>query len=96
MTDFIKFTDEQLQQVKWKILTPLKKYQLEVELIGGRDTIRSFTQTKMNNFVTKDKYKAALEQIKAADGAKVYQVLGKAYLFRKNDELAKDYEHLIE
>ena len=50
----------------------------------------------MNNFVTKDKYKAALEQIKAAEGAKVYQVLGKAYLLRKNDELAKDYEQLIE
>ena len=46
----------------------------------------------MNNFVTKDKYKAALEQIKSAEGAKVYQVLGKAYLLRKNDELTKDYE----
>ncbi len=60
--EFLKLTDEQLQQ----------KYQLEIELISSRDQYRSYAQAKLSNVVTSDKYRSALKEIEDGTNSKVY------------------------
>lgn len=65
-------------------------------MIEARNDYAAQMQSKLSTTVTNDKYQRALNEIEGSEDKKCYQALGKAYILRKNEDLKKDYQGLID